>query len=321
MRYPQASTYFLSYGTESFGKLAKYLQTIISSTKMAGIVLISDLGMNDDSNLVEICSKIFDYLEQNNWKATWIDHHPWPINVVNTFARRIELVLDDSGNKCAADLMYGYLLKDNVVAAKLASMAHAMDFFTKEEYLTPVAELIRYYSNFEDFYERLTKLARKASEGILWDIEMGIEYSHYVNLRDYEKKESISSMKIKDVDGIKVIFVKSSRNIQNSLFADELFCEPAPACPERRSRRRDLEGDFGPVRSIAGTSGWTSYLASTEAQSGLFCLLRMLAAGCITKQLQLAPGLALAGIDRVLEDDVEVGFSLRHETLAGGRRG
>lgn len=223
MRYPQASTYFLSYGTESFGKLAKYLQTIISSTKMAGIVLISDLGMNDDSNLVEICSKIFDYLEQNNWKATWIDHHPWPINIVNTFARRIELVLDDSGNKCAADLMYGYLLKDNVVAAKLASMAHAMDFFTKEEYLTPVAELIRYYSNFEDFYERLTKLARKASEGILWDIEMGIEYSHYVNLRDYEKKESISSMKIKDVDGIKVVFVKSSRNIQNSLFADELF--------------------------------------------------------------------------------------------------
>jgi oligoribonuclease NrnB/cAMP/cGMP phosphodiesterase (DHH superfamily) len=223
MRYPQASTYFLSYGTESFGKLAKYLQTIISSTKMAGIVLISDLGMNDDSNLVEICSKIFDYLEQNNWKATWIDHHPWPINVVNTFARRIELVLDDSGNKCAADLMYDYLLKDNVVAAKLASMAHAMDFFTKEEYLTPVAELIRYYSNFEDFYERLTKLARKASEGILWDIEMGIEYSHYVNLRDYEKKESISSMKIKDVDGIKVVFVKSSRNIQNSLFADELF--------------------------------------------------------------------------------------------------
>ena len=223
MRYPQASTYFLSYGTESFGKLAKYLQTIISSTKMAGLVLISDLGMNDDSNLVEICSKIFDYLEQNNWKATWIDHHPWPINVVNTFARRIELVLDDSGNKCAADLMYGYLLKDNVVAAKLASMAHAMDFFTKEEYLTPVAELIRYYSNFEDFYERLTKLARKASEGILWDIEMGIEYSHYVHLRDYEKKESISSMKIKDVDGIKVVFVKSSRNIQNSLFADELF--------------------------------------------------------------------------------------------------
>jgi len=190
---------------------------------MAGIVLISDLGMNDDSNLVEICSKIFDYLEQNNWKATWIDHHPWPIKVVNTFARRIELVLDDSGNKCAADLMYGYLLKDNVVAAKLASMAHAMDFFTKEEYLTPVAELIRYYSNFEDFYERLTKLARKASEGILWDIEMGIEYSHYVNLRDYEKKESISSMKIKDVDGIKVVFIKSSRNIQNSLFADELF--------------------------------------------------------------------------------------------------
>ena len=102
-------------------------------------------------------------------------------------------------------------------------MAHAMDFFTKEEYLTPVAELIRYYSNFEDFYERLAKLAQKASVGILWDIEMQIQYSQYVSLRDYEKRQSISSMRTKNVDGIKVVFVKSFPYIQNSLFADELF--------------------------------------------------------------------------------------------------
>ncbi|MGC2597087.1 MAG: DHHA1 domain-containing protein [Nitrososphaeraceae archaeon] len=203
--------------------MAKFLRTVINSTKKAGIVLISDIGMNEDSYIIEICNDIFDITEQNNWKVTWIDHHPWPIKVVNTFNRRIELVLDDSGNRCAADLMYDYLLKDNMVAAKLAGMAHAMDFFTKEEYLTPVAELIRYYSNFEDFYERLAKLAQKASVGILWDIEMQIQYSQYVSLRDYEKKQSISSMRTKNVDGIKVVFVKSFPYIQNSLFADELF--------------------------------------------------------------------------------------------------
>ena len=203
--------------------MAKFLETVIESTASAGLVLITDLGMNEDSNLIELCTDIFVNAEQNNWKVVWVDHHPWPSKIVNSFSKHIELILDNSGNVCAADLICHYLLKDNMIATKLASMAHAMDFFTKTEYLTPVSELIRYYSNFKDFYERLNKLAWKASMGILWDIEMQIEYSEYVNLRDYEKKQSVSSMRIKNVDGIKAVFIKSSPYIQNSLFAEELF--------------------------------------------------------------------------------------------------
>jgi oligoribonuclease NrnB/cAMP/cGMP phosphodiesterase (DHH superfamily) len=223
IRYPQASTFFLGYGIESFRKLARFIRTEISSTTKSGIILISDLGMNENSSLIEICCDIFNHAEQNKWKVTWIDHHPWPKQAVNIFTGHAELVLDDSGNKCAAELMHDFLLKDNKIAAKLADMAHSMDFFTKTEYLTPVAELIRYYSNFEDFYERLDKLARKAAIGILWDIEMQVQYGNYVKIRDHEKELSISSMKIKNVDGVKVVFVRSSPYIQNSLFADELF--------------------------------------------------------------------------------------------------
>ncbi len=223
IRYPQASTFFLGYGIESFRKLARFIRTEISSTNKSGIILISDLGMNENSSLIETCCDIFNHAEQNKWKVTWIDHHPWPKQVVDIFTGHAELVLDDSGNKCAADLMHDYFLKDNKIAAKLANMAHSMDFFTKTEYLIPVAELIRYYSNFEDFYERLDKLARKAAMGILWDIEMQIQYGNYVKLRDHEKELSISSMKAKNVDGVKVMFVRSSPYIQNSLFADELF--------------------------------------------------------------------------------------------------
>ncbi len=185
--------------------------------------MISDIGMNENSSLIEICCDIFNYVEQNKWKVIWIDHHPWPRQVINIFTGRVELILDDSATKCAADLMYGYLLKDNMIASKLANMAHTMDFFTKAEYLVPVAELIRYYSNFEDFYERLDKLARKAARGILWDIEMQIQYGNYVKLRDHEKELSISSMRITNVDGMKVVFIRSSPYIQNSLLADELF--------------------------------------------------------------------------------------------------
>src|SRR5215831_4270096 len=223
IRYPQALTFFLGYGIESFRKLAKFLRSETNSTKEPGIILISDLGMSDDGTLIDIWRDVFNYTKQNNWRVTWLDHHPWPSKVVNIFRDHIDLVLDDSGSKCAADIMYDYLLKDNMIAARLANMAHSMDFFTKSEYLTPVAELIRYYSNFQDFYERLDKLARKAAMGILWDIEMQIEYANYVVLRDHEKEQSISSMRIKNVDGLKVVFIKSSPYIQNSLFADELF--------------------------------------------------------------------------------------------------
>jgi nanoRNase/pAp phosphatase (c-di-AMP/oligoRNAs hydrolase) len=52
---------------------------------------------------------------------------------------------------------------------------------------------------------------------------MQVQYGNYLKLRDHEKELSISSMKIKNVDGVKVVFVRSSPNIQNSLFADELF--------------------------------------------------------------------------------------------------
>ena len=67
----------------------------------------------------------------------------------------------------AADLMYETFLRGNEIAATLARLAHAMDFFTNDQYLTPTSELIHYYRTFSDFYRRLTILAQKARS---WNI-------------------------------------------------------------------------------------------------------------------------------------------------------
>src|SRR5215210_5554523 len=127
------------------------------------------------------------------------------------------------GGKCAADLMYETLLPGNTLASKLANMAHTMDFFTKDQYLTPISELIRYYQTFPDFYYRLSNLAVKSAKGILWDVEMQSDYNSYVRLRDEAKAQVFASLQIRQAGRFKIAYVQSSPYLQSSLFSEEVF--------------------------------------------------------------------------------------------------
>jgi len=222
MRYPQAMTVFLGYGAENFSKLGNFIYSADRySPSECGQIVIADLGLNDE--LIETCRKIFSDAVLKGWKIMWIDHHPWSQLAIEAVKPFVEIVLDASGRKCAADLMYETLLPGNILAAKLASMAHTMDFFTRDQYLTPISELIRYYQTFPDFYYRLSNLAEKSAKGILWDVEMHSDYNSYVHLRDEAKARVFSSLQIRQVDRFKVAYVQSSPYLQNSLFSEEVF--------------------------------------------------------------------------------------------------
>src|SRR5829696_3005892 len=222
MRYPQAMTVFLGYGAENFSKLGNFIYSAARySPSECGQIVIADLGLNDE--LIETCRKIFSDAVLKGWKIMWVDHHPWSQQAIEAVKSFVEIVLDASGRKCAADLMYETLLPGNVLAAKLASMAHTMDFFTKDQYLTPISELIRYYHNFDDLSTRLSNLALKSSLGILWDIEMQDEYNNYVLLRDKAKEKVLSAMHVLNVKDFKVAFIQSSPYLQTSLFSEEVF--------------------------------------------------------------------------------------------------
>ena len=144
-----------------------------------GIVIISDLGLSDDERVIDICNRTFAKTKASKWQVRWVDHHPWSKKALESLKPFIDIVLDESGKKCAADLMYETFLRGNEIAATLARLAHAMDFFTNDQYLTPTSELIHYYRTFSDFYRRLTILAQKAAHGILWDVEMQEQYNKY----------------------------------------------------------------------------------------------------------------------------------------------
>jgi oligoribonuclease NrnB/cAMP/cGMP phosphodiesterase (DHH superfamily) len=153
----------------------------------------------------------------------WVDHHPWSERAVDSVKAFAELVLDASGKKCAAELMHERLVPGNDLAENLASMAHTMDFFTKDQYLTPITELIRYYQTFPDFYDRILDLARKSSLGVLWDTKMQRDYADYSRLRDEAEKEVLKTMQVRPVGTYKVAYVPSSPYLNSSLFSERVF--------------------------------------------------------------------------------------------------
>jgi len=223
IRYPQAMTVFLGYGLENFQKLGNFIYSATHYSPERGLIIIADLGLNDE--LIETCKQIFSDAVRNGWKIMWIDHHPWSPQAIDAVRPFVEMVIDVSGKKCAADLMYETFLPGNVLAGKLASMAHTMDFFTKDQYLTPISELIRYYQTFPNFYERLSELARKSANGILWDVEMQSDYNDYSRLRDEAKAQVFATMQVRSVGRFKVAYVQSSPYLQNSLFSEEVFAK------------------------------------------------------------------------------------------------
>jgi oligoribonuclease NrnB/cAMP/cGMP phosphodiesterase (DHH superfamily) len=220
IRYPQARTFFLDYSKESFMKIINQI-FFSNESQEKNIFIISDLGFND--SLLSIFKSTFLGCKKSNNEVIWVDHHPWSDNTIDEVNPFVELILDNSGIKCAAELMYERFLLDNAYAKHLANLAHTIDFFTKGQYLTPLPEIIRYYLNFNDSYERLAKLAHKISKGILWDIDMSEDYTKYETLRDTDKKRVLNDLKIKKINELNVVFVRSSPYIQTSLFSEEVF--------------------------------------------------------------------------------------------------
>jgi uncharacterized protein len=221
IRYPQAHTYFIDYGAENFRKIGKFIDSDHEFSDDKGLIIISDLGLNE--NVTDTCKSILNEAKAKDWKIIWVDHHPWSQHSVDSIKPFAKIVLDNSGRKCAAELMYETFLPGHRIAANLASIAHTMDFFTKDQYLTPISELIRYYHNFDDLSTRLSNLALKSSLGILWDIEMQGEYNNYVVLREKAKEQVLSAMRVLNVKDLKVAFIQSSPYLQTSLFSEEVF--------------------------------------------------------------------------------------------------
>jgi oligoribonuclease NrnB/cAMP/cGMP phosphodiesterase (DHH superfamily) len=224
MRYPQSKLVFSSYGKDNFLRISDLIYREVVSIQGTGLVIFTDLGLNDES--ISSIMDTFSFLISNSWSVLWIDHHPWSENALSLFDKNktLQLILDKGGNKCAAELTYEHLLYGNSRAKQLASIAHTSDYLLKDQHMPPLPELIVYYRTLSNFYSKLNLLAKRVSEGVIWDTDMQTDYNIYVNLRNEAKLDSLKMVKIQKIsDGLKMAIVPVSPYIQTSLFSEEIF--------------------------------------------------------------------------------------------------
>lgn len=226
MRYPQAKIFFTSYGKENFERISQLVYGEIIENAAPGLLVFCDLGLNKE--ILPLMSGVFEFVRTNSWSILWLDHHPWTVDALELFdedtSKEMKLILDRSGNKCAAELAYEFFLDKNIAAQHLALIAHISDFLVKDQFLPPLPELIVYYKSFPNFYSRLTNLSLKVSKGILWDTEMQEEYNVFSKLRDDSKAESWGKKRVINLDnGMSMMIVPTGPYIQSSLFSEEIF--------------------------------------------------------------------------------------------------
>jgi oligoribonuclease NrnB/cAMP/cGMP phosphodiesterase (DHH superfamily) len=228
MRYPQSKVFFTSYGKDSFLRISDLIYKQVISSQGIGLVIFTDLGLNDES--ISSISDTFNFLESNSWSVLWIDHHPWSENASILFEKHktFHSVLDTGGNKCASELTFEHLLYGNDIAKQLASIAHTSDYLLKDQDIPPLPELIVYYRTLSDFYSKITHLAKRVSEGVLWDTEMQSDFKTYVNLRNEAKSNSLKKIRKQNLSGgLTMAIIPVSSYIQISMFSEEIFQKTA----------------------------------------------------------------------------------------------
>jgi oligoribonuclease NrnB/cAMP/cGMP phosphodiesterase (DHH superfamily) len=228
MRYPQSKVFFTSYGKDSFLRISDLIYKQVISSQGIGLVIFTDLGLNDES--ISSISDTFNFLESNSWSVLWIDHHPWSENASILFEKHktFHSVLDTGGNKCASELTFEHLLYGNDIAKQLASIAHTSDYLLKDQDIPPLPELIVYYRTLSDFYSKISHLAKRVSEGVLWDTEMQSDFKTYVNLRNEAKSNSLKKIRKQNLSGgLTMAIIPVSSYIQISLFSEEIFQKTA----------------------------------------------------------------------------------------------
>jgi uncharacterized protein len=221
MKYPDADVLFYNYGIDNFTKMYDYLKFESKKTRN-GLAIISDLGVNNE--VIDLCKDSIEYLVNNRWSVTWVDHHPWPRKALTSIRKRANLFHDSSGNKCATELMYEKFKYKNKIAEQLSLIAHSSDFMSNiKNYDSRVSELIHFYRNNADVKEKLKSLVLKSSRGILWDADMQRDYTKFIKISEFQKRASLKTLVIKKILSFNVAFVFTYPYVQTSLFAQELF--------------------------------------------------------------------------------------------------
>jgi oligoribonuclease NrnB/cAMP/cGMP phosphodiesterase (DHH superfamily) len=276
--FPDTLVFLTNYGQENMKRVSEIIKFNISRSTKTGTVVISDLGIDNRSDLEPIEEAA--YRSKNyGWDFVWLDHHSWDKEIklkVESFAT---LILSDDNNskekKCASELVVQQFASNRTACQRMGIFAHIVDFrLPKVRTLPPLPELITYYRSLPDSYNKLHLIVNKASKGIFWDEELQEEYeTKYLPLKESAMSSTMKSLSIHDINGLMVGIAESPRILPKSLLSEKIFEEkpwvklvvlysPDGRVSIRRKPETSIKCDRIAHKMSGGEGGGHSYAAA-----------------------------------------------------------
>jgi oligoribonuclease NrnB/cAMP/cGMP phosphodiesterase (DHH superfamily) len=223
--FPDTLVHLTNYGYSNMVQASKTIENSVSKSKKRGIIIISDLSVDDIKDVEPIEAAAWK-AKESGWYFLWIDHHFWNENIRKKVESFATLILSkEEEKKCASELICQTLHIKRTACQRMAKLAHDIDFGLNE--ITnppPLPEIIRYYLTLPNAHKKLHAIVKKASKGVFWDDELQEVYeSKYLPLKESAMKNAMDSLVIQNLQKYKVAIVESPQVLPKSIIAQRIF--------------------------------------------------------------------------------------------------
>lgn len=151
----------ISYFFADYTNFVEKIRRILSTEPIPSQLIISDLGFNDSFK------EIFPYFEEakkNGCKISWFDHHIVDASIKDEIKSLIHIYINNP-ERCAAEIVKDYFMKDDSIASKIAEFARDTDFRTNKYKLASDIQSIISFNRGAQYDQNKHEIVRLLSQG------------------------------------------------------------------------------------------------------------------------------------------------------------
>ena len=151
----------ITYYFADYTDFVEKINTILNAKSIPSHLIISDIGFND--SFKDIFSR-FKEAKEKGCQICWFDHHIVDESIKEEIKSLTHLYINDP-EKCAAEIVNDYFMKDDPIASKIAEFARDTDFRTNRFKLASDLQSIIGYNRGRQNEQNKHKIVDLLSQG------------------------------------------------------------------------------------------------------------------------------------------------------------
>jgi len=151
----------IKYYFADYTNFVEKINKALSTEPFPSQLIISDIGFNE--SFKDIFS-VFKGAEKRGCQISWFDHHIVGESIKEELRSLIHLYINDT-EKCAAEIVNEYYMKNDPIASKIAEFARDTDFGNGKDNLASDLQLIISYNRGIQNDQNMHEIVRLLSQG------------------------------------------------------------------------------------------------------------------------------------------------------------